>query len=209
MESTGKIETDRLSNCSDTESTGSSEKGPVTLQTPASTEVAKLLECPVCYDIVLPPIVLCSGGHHVCNTCRPQLQTCPTCRGTFTNVRDRFAEEFLDQICSIRCKYASQGCTVSLPGRQLVEHQSKCNFRFVMNSKINGIYIFSSLCIMPLYLLNFLCVDPYFVGNVTKKFSGINFSSIYGSLKKLRHNGLLNVQLDSKLRKRKYLDLHV
>lgn len=45
-------------------------------------ELAALFECPVCFEIVLPPIMQCHVGHLVCSSCRPKLSCCPTCRGT-------------------------------------------------------------------------------------------------------------------------------
>lgn len=45
-------------------------------------ELAALFECPVCFEIVLPPIMQCQVGHLVCASCRPKLSCCPTCRGT-------------------------------------------------------------------------------------------------------------------------------
>lgn len=44
-------------------------------------ELAALFECPVCFEIVLPPIMQCQVGHLVCANCRPKLSCCPTCRG--------------------------------------------------------------------------------------------------------------------------------
>ena len=48
-------------------------------------ELAALFECPVCFEIVLPPIMQCQVGHLVCASCRPKLSCCPTCRGTLGN----------------------------------------------------------------------------------------------------------------------------
>lgn len=45
-------------------------------------ELAALFECPVCFEITLPPIMQCQVGHLVCSSCRPKLSCCPTCRGT-------------------------------------------------------------------------------------------------------------------------------
>ena len=45
-------------------------------------------ECPVCLEMLLPPIriIQCSNGHLVCEVCQsqPQLSCCPTCREEFT-----------------------------------------------------------------------------------------------------------------------------
>lgn len=40
-------------------------------------ELAALFECPVCFEIVLPPIMQCQVGHLVCASCRPKLSCCP------------------------------------------------------------------------------------------------------------------------------------
>ncbi|ODN06374.1 E3 ubiquitin-protein ligase Siah1 [Orchesella cincta] len=92
------------------------------------TEIRKMLECPVCYDVILPPITLCSSGHSVCNFCKENLRTCPSCRGRFTTIRNLFAENFLDK-CLLRCKYKDSGCGVILPGRELSAHYETCNYR--------------------------------------------------------------------------------
>ncbi|CAL8099270.1 unnamed protein product [Orchesella dallaii] len=93
-----------------------------------ATDIRKLLECPVCYDVILPPITLCSSGHSVCNFCKENLISCPSCRGRFTTIRNLFAENFLDK-CLLSCKFKDSGCGVILPGRELSAHHLTCNFR--------------------------------------------------------------------------------
>lgn len=53
-------------------------------------ELAALFECPVCFEIVLPPIMQCQVGHLVCANCRPKLSCCPTCRGPLGNNNKRY-----------------------------------------------------------------------------------------------------------------------
>lgn len=48
------------------------------------------LECPVCMEEMLPPVLVygCSlSGHPVCGSCLPGLTSCPTCRGPMGSTR--------------------------------------------------------------------------------------------------------------------------
>lgn len=66
-------------------STSSNSQLPTVLPAAGATltdELAALFECPVCFEITLPPIMQCQVGHLVCSSCRPKLSCCPTCRGT-------------------------------------------------------------------------------------------------------------------------------
>ncbi|KAJ4432539.1 hypothetical protein ANN_21162 [Periplaneta americana] len=44
-------------------------------------ELLQGLECPVCFDYMVPPITLCENGHNICKICKPKLFECPTCKG--------------------------------------------------------------------------------------------------------------------------------
>lgn len=53
-------------------------------------DLLNLLECPVCYKYASfneAPIKICTEGHFICGSCGRGLETCPTCRGSFSNVR--------------------------------------------------------------------------------------------------------------------------
>ena len=59
------------------------------------------LDCPVCYDILTPPIFQCANGHVICKDCIERLEEsghreCPTCR--------------VSMIRRIRCLFADQQC---------------------------------------------------------------------------------------------------
>jgi len=90
-------------------------------------QVLKLLECPVCYDTILRPILLCQNGHSVCNSCKKDLQFCPICKAPFTPVRNLLAEEIVSR-CRIACKNKDSGCEVVLLGGLLSAHHSICEF---------------------------------------------------------------------------------
>lgn len=39
-----------------------------------------LLECPICLNYALPPVMQCSNGHVVCKKCHDKLENCHSCR---------------------------------------------------------------------------------------------------------------------------------
>jgi len=48
-----------------------------------NSELFAEFECPVCYNLLAPPlqILQCSAGHVVCSACKDQgIESCPTCR---------------------------------------------------------------------------------------------------------------------------------
>lgn len=70
-------------------STSSNSQLPAVLPAAGATltdELAALFECPVCFEITLPPIMQCQVGHLVCSSCRPKLSCCPTCRGNLGKI---------------------------------------------------------------------------------------------------------------------------
>jgi hypothetical protein len=44
------------------------------------------LECLLCIEIMMPPIMVCWNGHMICNNCRPKLEKCPLCRYSKTSL---------------------------------------------------------------------------------------------------------------------------
>ncbi|KAL0112156.1 hypothetical protein PUN28_011917 [Cardiocondyla obscurior] len=53
----------------------------------------ELLQCPVCLDISQVIKIQCVNGHHICNTCRMQLDTCPICKAHFIGTRNLAVEQ--------------------------------------------------------------------------------------------------------------------
>ncbi|KDR11330.1 E3 ubiquitin-protein ligase siah-1-like [Zootermopsis nevadensis] len=43
----------------------------------------KEIECPVCFEYMSPPIMLCRRGHNLCHTCRKDISKCPICKEKF------------------------------------------------------------------------------------------------------------------------------
>ena len=55
------------------------------------------LECPVCFDFMVPPITMCENGHSICPKCKPKLQNCPSCKKPFLQVRNLALESLSRQ----------------------------------------------------------------------------------------------------------------
>jgi E3 ubiquitin-protein ligase SIAH1 len=88
------------------------------------------LECPVCMEYMLPPIALCQNGHNICSSCKSKLDSCPTCRTGFTDVRNLSLENMCRKV-KLPCKYTRDGCSEVLPMDIdiITKHQSECRFR--------------------------------------------------------------------------------
>ncbi|XP_017778654.1 PREDICTED: E3 ubiquitin-protein ligase SIAH1-like [Nicrophorus vespilloides] len=91
-------------------------------------ELAALFECPVCFEIVLPPIMQCQVGHLVCASCRPKLSCCPTCRGNLGDIRNLAMEKVANNLM-FPCKHKQTGCRMSLGLNEKAEHEEICEFR--------------------------------------------------------------------------------
>ena len=62
-------------------------------------ELAKLLECPVCYtNIEMESTVQCMNGHHGCDLCFSALETCPVCRVEMTETIKSFSAETIEAV---------------------------------------------------------------------------------------------------------------
>lgn len=93
--------------------------------------VRELLECPVCFEIPLPPIRLCVEGHIVCNECRGRTKgICPLCRGPNSQARNLLAEGIVARI-KTSCKYAKFGCGFTGKLTELRDHwERECDYRY-------------------------------------------------------------------------------
>ena len=86
------------------------------------------LECPVCMDYMVPPIMMCVNGHNVCDICRPKIPRCPTCRQEFLSGRN-VALEHLARDVKYPCSYQKYGCEEFLVHDTVREHQHICHYR--------------------------------------------------------------------------------
>jgi E3 ubiquitin-protein ligase SIAH1 len=85
------------------------------------------LECPVCMEYLLPPIVLCVNGHNICPRCKPKLKKCSICRQPFVNIRNVALEKLARQI-KYPCTYWREGCTVKVNLDLKDKHEKVCPY---------------------------------------------------------------------------------
>ncbi|XP_030764222.1 uncharacterized protein LOC115888598 [Sitophilus oryzae] len=85
-------------------------------------------ECPVCKSFMKPPIYQCQSGHSICNTCKPRLEKCPTCRAPFGMTRN-YSLEGLTAGVSYPCIYHDLGCMMSLSPAEISRHEAVCPYK--------------------------------------------------------------------------------
>ncbi|XP_050295438.1 uncharacterized protein LOC126735479 [Anthonomus grandis grandis] len=85
-------------------------------------------ECPVCKSFMKPPIFQCQSGHSICNTCKPRLEKCPTCRAAFGMTRN-YSLEGLTAGVSYPCAYHDFGCMLSLSPIDISRHEAVCPYK--------------------------------------------------------------------------------
>ena len=90
-----------------------------------SRDLTRELECPVCLQYLTLPITLCNNGHSICQNCRHNVASCPTCREEFTNVRCRAFESLVKGL-RFNCKHQSQGCKEILSFEEIGDHEKVC-----------------------------------------------------------------------------------
>ncbi|XP_007092327.2 E3 ubiquitin-protein ligase SIAH1-like [Panthera tigris] len=96
--------------------------------TATNNELMSLFECEECFDVVLPPILQCQGGHLVCGSCRPKLTRCPICLSQLGSFRNLALEKVGDSLL-FPCKYASSGCEETLRHTAKADHEDLCKYR--------------------------------------------------------------------------------
>ncbi|CAH0550687.1 unnamed protein product [Brassicogethes aeneus] len=85
----------------------------------------KLLQCPVCMSVMRPPIYQCNSGHSICNKCRGNVRSCPTCRGELGSVRNYGLESFTSNV-KYPCKFKISGCKVTGVEGEIKKHEESC-----------------------------------------------------------------------------------
>ncbi|CAH0549747.1 unnamed protein product [Brassicogethes aeneus] len=89
-------------------------------------DTLKLLECPVCMNLMRPPIYQCNRGHSICITCRGEVSACPTCKGNWTNSRNFFMENCTTNV-KYPCKFKKFGCKVTGVEGEIKKHEEICS----------------------------------------------------------------------------------
>jgi len=91
-------------------------------------DLLKELECPVCMEYMSSPIKMCENGHNICGSCKERLSECPSCRGTFINIRNITLEN-LAAAAIYPCKNQKAGCKKTLAVEDRNKHHSVCLYQ--------------------------------------------------------------------------------
>ncbi|PKA47799.1 E3 ubiquitin-protein ligase SINAT2 [Apostasia shenzhenica] len=95
----------------------------------SASGVHELLECPVCTNLMYPPIHQCPNGHTLCSSCKDRVQNhCPTCRQELGNIRCLALEKVAESL-ELHCKYQNHGCSGIYPYYSKLKHEEHCRFR--------------------------------------------------------------------------------
>ncbi|KAJ0246710.1 E3 ubiquitin-protein ligase SINAT2 [Hirschfeldia incana] len=117
------------SNNSNNKPTKSSSAGVGKYGMHSNNGVYELLECPVCTNLMYPPIHQCPNGHTLCSNCKARVQnTCPTCRYELGNIRCLALEKVAESL-EVPCRYQSLGCHDIFPYYSKLKHEQHCRFR--------------------------------------------------------------------------------
>jgi E3 ubiquitin-protein ligase SIAH1 len=86
-------------------------------------ELEDLINCPICFNLASEgPIWTCKNGHHVCNTCKPKLDNCGSCRQPITT-RSLGLERMRDLI-PMTCQF---GCGIKMKSGDIKNHEETCH----------------------------------------------------------------------------------
>ncbi|KAK7230333.1 E3 ubiquitin-protein ligase [Aureococcus anophagefferens] len=90
----------------------------------------EMLQCPVCYCMMAPPITQCQQGHALCSSCYACVGKCPTCRVELPEAPIRsLALEQLAASLRVPCKHAARGCGLELEYAAFAGHVACCEHR--------------------------------------------------------------------------------
>lgn len=90
-------------------------------------DMLKAIECPVCFEYMIPPIYQCEIGHSICGKCKGLVKECPTCRKPFGTAQN-FAVESLTSYIKYPCKHSEKGCSFISTAKTIKQHETTCQF---------------------------------------------------------------------------------
>lgn len=103
------------------------EKKTETVDDQFNETIIKTLECPVCFNPMVPPIYQCVAGHSICDSCKSQVNDCPTCHARIQNTRNYLLEEMTGHF-KYPCKYREYDCTFISTANETKLHEVDCTF---------------------------------------------------------------------------------
>ncbi|KAK8505721.1 hypothetical protein V6N13_061734 [Hibiscus sabdariffa] len=96
-----------------------------------TNDVHELLECPVCVNLMYPPIYQCPNGYTVCSNCKTRVHNCcPTCRNEMGNIRCLALEKVAESL-ELPCRYQILGCHDIFPYYSMLKHEKTAGFAHI------------------------------------------------------------------------------
>eukprot|EP00939_MAST-03C_sp_MAST-3C-sp1_P003429 g3429.t1 len=123
----GEVEEEENNNTGENADSHGCSKEERMTDSPDGPDYTSILECPVCFEHMMPPIYQCPEGHLICNVCRPKLKKCPTCRGVLGNIRNRAIEQCVAKVV-VPCSNSRFGCDETCRVCDMKKHLEKCTF---------------------------------------------------------------------------------
>ncbi|PSN32403.1 E3 ubiquitin-protein ligase Siah1 [Blattella germanica] len=80
-----------------------------------------ILECPICYEYMIPPIYQCQNQHLLCSICAPTQKVCPICREKMKMTRNICMEKVSEYVA-----YPCNGCNEFFQLKEKVMHKRHC-----------------------------------------------------------------------------------
>lgn len=86
-------------------------------------QLLEIAKCPVCFNILQPPVGQCESGHGVCKDCVSVLKECPICSKAYVQFKNRLLEDILE-LLPHECKH---GCKEFVKVGE--DHEKWCGFQ--------------------------------------------------------------------------------
>ncbi|CAM0884920.1 unnamed protein product [Alopecurus aequalis] len=85
-----------------------------------------VLDCPICYHPLRPPIFQCTVGHTICSSCHEKLSDkCHFCSLPTVYSRCHMVERVIESI-KVACSNGNHGCTATMAYYQKEDHEEGC-----------------------------------------------------------------------------------
>ncbi|XP_050229537.1 E3 ubiquitin-protein ligase SINA-like 10 [Mercurialis annua] len=87
----------------------------------------EVMDCPICCEPLIPPIIQCENGHTTCSTCSVKVKNCHSCTLPIGSMRNRAMEAVVEAV-TVFCQNKIYGCTESFSYDAKTKHEKYCSF---------------------------------------------------------------------------------
>ncbi|XP_055961871.1 uncharacterized protein LOC130015547 [Mercurialis annua] len=82
----------------------------------------EVMDCPICCEPLIPPIIQCENGHTTCSTCSVKVKNCHSCTLPIGSMRNRAMEAVVEAV-TVFCQNKIYGCTESFSYDAKTKHE--------------------------------------------------------------------------------------